>query len=538
MRFHLSILLVTLAALFLMNRAHAQPPASPGLPPPKKPAAIPVQQSRSSLEEELDRARKELEDFHIQQVTAVQAAQQDDKLKKQVELLQKQIETQQKMILLLLDHVKKQPISGTPVEKLQTQAATLEARSKQAAQRDLELSQAIDNIVEQRDADRRDGPLWPAPLKELFLPSQTNESPLSIYGTLTSGFSQFSGRHGNFDMPEFAPFFLVQLNDRFLMEVELEFGREGVEMGQAQVDFIANDWLTVVAGRFLAPVGFFNERLHPSWINKLPDFPLMFRQVSPAADLSLNGVQLRGAHYVFASPVKLEYSLFFANGLRLPGGESPELTELANLAELKETSTELNNTYAFGGRVGFWIPEVGLTAGFSAMFNGPYTSALIGGETPQEGEGAAAIASRRANDDFQLLQFDAGYHKGNWDLRFEYAYMFQNAQSFIGQRIERRGLYAQVAYRPYDAVAKIVHNTELVFRYSYANFKGIDPLELEVDEFEATVDVPVNRNQYTFGINYYFYPSLVLRLAYEINQEQGDLRFADNVFLAQLAWGF
>jgi hypothetical protein len=76
-----------------------------------------------------------------------------------------------------------------------------------------------------------------------------------------------------------------------------------------------------------------------------------------------------------------------------------------------------------------------------------------------------------------------------------------------------------------------------VFRYSRARFDGIDPNGLDLTMFETPVGAPVDRDQYTFGLNYYPYPSLVLKLAYEINKERGvDLH--DNVVLAQLAWGF
>jgi hypothetical protein len=68
-------------------------------------------------------------------------------------------------------------------------------------------------------------------------------------------------------------------------------------------------------------------------------------------------------------------------------------------------------------------------------------------------------------------------------------------------------------------------------------FSGINAPGLALYQFESPLIVPVNREQYTFGINYYFYPSLVVKFAYEINKEHGiDLR--DNLFLTQLAWGF
>jgi hypothetical protein len=52
------------------------------------------------------------------------------------------------------------------------------------------------------------------------------------------------------------------------------------------------------------------------------------------------------------------------------------------------------------------------------------------------------------------------------------------------------------------------------------------------------VDVPVNRDQWTFGVNYYFYPSMALRLAYEINHEFNGINLHDNVFRAQYVWAF
>jgi hypothetical protein len=297
------------------------------------------------------------------------------------------------------------------------------------------------------------------------------------------------------------------------LETELEFHLDGVEVGYAQMDYVVNDWLTVVAGRYLAPIGWFNERMHPAWINKLPDFPLMERTVS-LADFSLNGVQLRGGHYLFCSPVKLEYSLYVGNGLGLPG---TDLTSLADLGGLKDTTKDVNDAMAWGGRVGLVVPEWGVWAGFSLFFNRPY------------GEDVGT--------DINLWGIDLNYHKGNWDFRFEWVYMHEETTAFLDENIRRRGLYAQLAYRPYHACNRYLQNTELVFRYSRARFKGIDPTALDLTVFESPVDAPVDRDQYTFGINYYFYPSLVLKFAYEINQEHGvDLK--DNVFLAQLAWGF
>jgi hypothetical protein len=379
------------------------------------------------------------------------------------------------------------------------------------------LADAVDDLREQADAERRAGPRLPATLKELFLPTQPNESPLSIYGVLAFGYVKENGRPGGFRFGELSPQFLLQLNDRFLLEGEISVGPNGsVSIGRAQVDAVVDDWLTIVAGNFESPIGFFNERLNHPWINKFPDTAVFFRQVSPA-DLLLLGVQARGSFYLGCSPVKLEYNAYVSNGLE-NNVTNPSPTNVANLEALQNTYNVVTNDLAFGGRLGIWVPALGLTAGISGFHNGDYFPI--------------------AEDGLNLWQLDFGYHRGDWDLRFEYADVYQHAASFIGNNIHREGAYAQAAYRPYHACHPLLQKTEVAFRYSYARFRGINPNSLDLTAFSSSVDVPVNRNQYTFGINYYFYASMVLKFAYEINHEIAPVALHDNVFMAQFAWQF
>jgi hypothetical protein len=448
-------------------------------------------------------------------LTAFQKDDADTKQKKQIDLLRKQIEDQQKMIELLLEHVRKQPLAGTPVEKLQKNVTTLEGRSRQAAQRDQDLAQGLDNLAEHVDSQARNGPRLPATLKELFLPSQPNESPVSIYTNVVVGYNApESGTAGPF-FGNFSPHFRLTLNDWIYAIGEIDVSAKGsVDVTDAEVDFIVNDWLTIVVGRFPLPFGFFNERLNSPWINKLPDAPLMFRQVAPP--ISVNGIQARGAHYLGDLPLKLAYSAYISSGLEL-NVPAPGINDVANLENMENTYDVVTSEPTFGGRVSLWYPAIGLEVGLSYLHNADYTPV--------------------AEDGIQLWDLDANYHKGNWDLRFEYAEMFQHAATFIGNNIRRQGLYAQVAYRPLDSLHPYLQKLELVARYGYTSFTGIRPGMLDLTTFATPVDVPVNRNQYTLGINYWFYASLVAQVAYEFNEERGrSLR--DNVFIAQLGWGF
>jgi hypothetical protein len=483
-----------------------QPPAEPGTAPPpegKTPAA-PV---LSTLQEALERNAQELKALKEEHAREL------EQQRKRAELQQRQIEVLERTTRLLADELKKQTSSAAAVGGLQTKTAVLEARSKQAARRDSELAGATDELRERVDTIQRNGAPLPYTVRELFLPTQTNETPLAIYGQLLGGYSKQSGRTGFFQSPSLGPWFLLQLNNRFLLEANFDITPNAISLGQGQLDWYLNNAMTLVAGRFLTPIGTFNERLSPEWINKLPDIPIMFRQVVPLT--STDGVQLRGSRYLGPFPVKLEYSLYGGNGFQLVQRPTT-LTPVADLQGIT-AGPDANTSKAYGGRLGMWIPLYAVNFGFSGYTNGIYSSG--------------------SQNHYMLWDFDFNYHRGNWDFRTEFANNSQGATSFINHNINRRGLYTQIAYRNYTAPNRYLANLEGVFRYGFADFHGITAKHLDQTVFATPFDIPVSRNQFTFGINYYFYPSMVLKFAYEINRERG-LHLNDDIFLAQGVWAF
>jgi hypothetical protein len=468
------------------------------------------EQALAEASEELRQTQETLAELNSQ-LAAVTAAD-EDQLKKELEIQKKQIDVLNRMVRLLAAELEKQGAVG----KMQAQVATLESRSKQAAQRDQELANGLDNLVEQTDAARRTGPQLPAPLKELFDPMYNNETPLSIYGALVERYHQFHPeRWGVFESPTFSTFYLLTLNQRIFIEANVDLAATGVDVPWAQLDFLLSDWATAVVGRFLVPIGFYNERLSFEWGNKMPDDPLMFHQVSPL--VSTDGVQLRGSSYIFGSPVKMEYSVFFGNGMELsaPPATVADLADLNVLASSDETHAK-----AVGGRLGLWVPKWGVMGGVSGYYD--YNYAL----------GPPTILS------LGIVSVDANFHRGNWDARFEAAYMDQQARPIIGKDIQRFGLYAQLGYRPYDVSNFFLQRCEFVARYSMERFVGIDPTQLDFTTFSDPTFVPVDRNQYAFSINYYFYASGIIKFGYEVNQELHGLNLKDNIFFSQLVLGF
>ena len=77
-----------------------------------------------------------------------------------------------------------------------------------------------------------------------------------------------------------------------------------------------------------------------------------------------------------------------------------------------------------------------------------------------------------------MFDVDASWHYGNWDVKFEFARVNQEAPT---GPIHRRGYYAQVAYRPYDACHPVLQQLEGVVRFDYVRFSGIDPAVAELD---------------------------------------------------------
>jgi hypothetical protein len=291
----------------------------------------------------------------------------------------------------------------------------------------------------------------------------------------------------------------------------------------AQADFFVNDWLTIIAGRFVAPIGWYNERSNNPWVTETPtdapgSAPLLWQQVLPP--MSLLGVQATGSFYLGCSPLKMEYAGYISNGLNLTpaAAGSPTINELANLENMTNTFNIITNAKAFGGRIGLWWPKMGLEGGISGLYNDDYVKGGF-------------------EDSISLWAVDLNYHKDNWDVRFEYGMTHQHAQSFQDSNIRRQGFFGQVAYRPRDAANKYLQNVEAIYRYSYVDFRGIDPTTLDLTTFSTPVDVPVRRQQSEFGINYYFYPRMVLKCAYQINDEPG-FHLHDNQFITELAWGW
>ncbi|MBI3462214.1 MAG: hypothetical protein HY000_04020 [Planctomycetes bacterium] len=338
-----------------------------------------------------------------------------------------------------------------------------------------------------------------------------------ITGYGFAGIEDRDGENSSFNAG-FNPIFLWKLSDRIFfegeLEVELEHDEAEFDLEYAHLTYLLNDCITVGVGKFLTPFGIFPERLHPAWINKLPDFPLAFGHDGLVPFTSL-GVQLRGGVPFWCS--KLNYAFYFSNGPEL-NIEVPN--EAGNLHF--ENFEDINNNKAFGGRIGLLLtPELEVGHSFQVARVGP-------SGTPFSEVDAVLVGL-----DATYVQ-DIDWLKGRVDVRHEWIWSDVDDATFdpdgslgfgpVSFDNRRNGGYVQVAYRPSKVEHHIIKNLEPVVRYDMLHRPAGAPEEF--DEQRVTI-----------GLNYWLGPSMVFKVAYQFDDKDSGEEDQD-ALLFQAALGF
>ena len=346
-------------------------------------------------------------------------------------------------------------------------------------------------------------------------------------------FGQSQGSHSGFVLADFAPIFLFRANDNILFEagfdVTLQNGSASgtnaitnvpythdagssttVSLSFAQLDYLLNDYMTVVAGYMIMPLGTYQER-GAGWLNKIPDDPL-------AVDFlpgSGAGVQLRGSVPVGESGQMFTYAVYGVNGpssvdgsansftLDSGGNPMPNLDLGGNVGVTSGgNNANLNSNPSGGGRIGWFYPwkahydvELNLS-GQSGTWSGNYLW-------------SAAVV-------------DAAVHIGPYaEVKGEYLNTWQ--QTADAGTIRARGGWVQAAYKlaGLDLDAPIVNDIELVSRYDGVN-----------DGLGTTTD------RVTAGFVYYLTNTLLFEGDYEWLHSRGPAALPSNEFVVQLSYGF
>ena len=301
----------------------------------------------------------------------------------------------------------------------------------------------------------------------------------------------------------FNPMFHFLYENKILWEAELEVvveenGETEIGLEYTTVDWFLNDNLTLIAGKFLSPIGNFRQNLHPSWINKLPSAPPGFGH-DGAAPISEVGVQLRGVAPMGNS--RLNYTFFLGNGPKIEG-EDGEIHAI----EAEGFASDPDDEKVFGGRVAFLpIPSLELAV-----------SGATGDAAVVEDDGIDVEGDPKRG--YQVLGFDASYQWKNLDLRGEYVKqeVDPNPLSIAPEGGVWETWYAQAAYKFADG------KWEGVARYTDFQSPHADDTQ----------------EQLALGINYLITPSAFLKFGYESNKgEPGEITDADR-WILQIAYGY
>jgi hypothetical protein len=156
--------------------------------------------------------------------------------------------------------------------------------------------------------------------------------------------------------PIVSPVVLLPMGQRWLFETRAGFesdmvqvpgesGFHGVvlkEVDYAQLDFIANPYVTVTVGRFLTPFNIFDERLYPVWIRDLQTDPLIL-PIGIGPSNASTGAMLRGGIKVHPQ-VDVNYAVYFSTLI---------------------TTSPVDSNRSAGGRAGIFVPKARLEIGGS-----------------------------------------------------------------------------------------------------------------------------------------------------------------------------
>jgi hypothetical protein len=357
-----------------------------------------------------------------------------------------------------------------------------------------------------------------------------------VTGFGTAGFTDSDGADSNFAAGVF-PVFLWRLNERILFETELHISEggesDGVELSYAQASYIANDWLTLGAGKFLSPFGAFQERIHPSWINKLPSSPIVFGHDGSLAPEAMLGAQARGAVALGDGGAKMNYAVWVANG---PGLVDADLTASAAGDEPDDDHAKFASTGQDGGADGAITGRLDFDTGADGNNNKsagtrvgflPVPWIEIGGSY---WSGQAGPSDSHFRDvDFRLLGLDFVAQMrelkelpGTLELRGEWIWSDVD-DDYLPYENRRDGGYAQLAYRPaLEGAGTMLNDFEGVLRYDRVNVPSGAPAD--------------DTDSWTFGINYWLSAASVLKAAVETRHVRG--RANDTTLLLQWALGF
>ena len=348
--------------------------------------------------------------------------------------------------------------------------------------------------------------------------STSSDSSVDLSGYAAVNYSDTESKNGAFDNVVVAPILHYNYKDLVMLETEFELlnkedGSTDVVLEYATIDLFLNDYMTLVAGKFISPIGQFRQNVHPSWINKLPSAPVGFGH-GGAAPLTETGFQLRGGFPV--GEMRGNYAVYVGNGPVLHSEVEDGELAIEDI-EAEGRTSDADGNKVFGGRIGF-LPISSLEVGLS----------LASGKAQViEVEGTNAEIESSGDFDYDVFGADFRYGWNNLDLRGEY----------IQTEIGRLGGTVSLSDASSFTEAEVGKWKTWYLQGAYKIPKTAFETVIRIGDLE-TPHMSQNLSQTTLGVNYLFSSSVVAKLAYEMNDYDSPGRDNEDTILAQLAYGF
>jgi len=251
------------------------------------------------------------------------------------------------------------------------------------------------------------------------------------------------------------------------VEVEYEHAGEEIALEYGYVSYVGIPHLRLVGGKFIVPFNHWNRDIHPSFISKMPDRPIVYNNVFPSTYSDV-GVLATGASAV-GNRSRITYDVYVVNGLK---GDADD-GNFRHLTANDREKPDRDDNKAVGGRLGIELPQAGF--GVSA-YSGNYAKT----ETEDLG--------------ITFLGLDGEVHWRGLEVRGEYVRASQDLTT--GDENERSGYYVQASYATQA-------NFEPVLRFSSVDFE------------EASGDA----RELGIGVNYFISASGTLRFGYYFETE-------------------
>ena len=465
------------------------------------------------------------DDFNALKDAVRQLSEKVQKLEQTHEDDQKVHEQDQQKIQQLQQQVGETQKAAADAEEKAGTAAQMKRKINQLEERVGETQKAATEAQGKGEAAAQVQPVAPVPSGPLATHNFT------LAGDAEIQFGKSSGQHSAFTLADFAPVFLYRAGDNVLFEagfdvrlqnggVTLASGQTGnsgttttIDLSFATLDYLLNDYVTVVAGNMLLPLGTYAER-SAGWLNKIPDDPLP-RAVLPGTGI---GVQLRGSIPIGQSGQQVTYAAYASNGPGSVDGSGRATTvdssgnvvpnlDFGNVGIQSNGNTaNEHSAVSGGGRLGWFFPlkpHYDLELGISGE-TGPWNNS-----GSQTWSALVADAALHISPYFEL--------KGEWINTWW--------QTTDMGTLAPRGWWVQGAYK----LAGINENLNVPF---------VNNLEIvsRLDWIDNGLGTRTQRE--TVGYVYYLTNTLLLEGDYEWLHSRGPSAASSNAWVFQLSYGF